>query len=1108
MRRSLTHYRRTHLAVLAAAAVTTAVLTGALLVGDSLRGSLRELALGRLGKVDWAVLAERPFRQRLAGELAVLDGVTAVPALTVRGSATAAESGARASTVALWGVPESFGELQPELAALDLAARSGPFPSAAVSHALATELGVEPGSQLVLSFQRPSDVPRETIVGRDDTDDTIETLRVTVTDVLPDRGAGGFGLEPSQGRPLTVYVALDRLQRALLGRGSDRVNAVLGAGGTTQAVEAALPGLLDLDDLGLKLRQAPEAVTVESRQFVLDPQREAAIEEAARSLGSPTMPVLTYMANALSAGERSVPYSTISALDAPGDPALGRLTLVDGRSAPRLTDSQILLDAWSAAELEAEPGDTVTVEYYQLGAFDELTTVEHAFELAGIVAMEGLATDRDLTPEFPGIEDADDISAWDPPFPVDLDTIRPQDEAYWDDYRAAPKAFVGLELGKRLWQSRFGTLTGLRVGLGASQPDWEDAGVGAFTAALVERLSPAAAGFGVHPLRDAATRAASGATDFAGLFLGLSMFLIASAALVVGLVFRLGVEQRAREIGLLRAVGFPAGRVRRRFLGEGLAIAALGALLGSLGGIAYAWALLAGLRTWWLPAIGEPVLFLHLRAVTLVIGALAAMAVIAVAILAALRRLGRQSTVGLLAGSVAGARPSGSRKPLLVAAAALGLAVAATAFAATLDAREAAGLAFVVGALLLVAGIAAFAWRSGRAATSPNRLGTGSTFAVAARDSARSRGRSLLSVALMSSAAFVIVVVAANRVHAPVDVRERTSGAGGFTLVAEADVPILGTLEGEGEAVATLLDGVETVPFRLLPGEDVSCLNLYKPERPRLLGVPPAMQERGGFTFQQTSVETEDPWSLLDLELEDGVIPAFGDANSVLWILHSGLGQDLELENERGEPIRLRFVGLLSKSVFQSEVLIGEEAFRRHFPSRSGYAWFLLDAPPDRAPQLATDLEQQLSRHGFDAVSTAERLAAFQAVESTYLSTFQTLGGLGLILGTLGLGIVLLRNVLERRAELATLRAIGYPRARLQRRVLAENAYLLLIGLGIGTAAGAIAAAPHLALAGAAPPWLPLAATLGAIFIVGMLSSLMAVRAVAKMPLVGSLRAS
>ena len=98
--------------------------------------------------------------------------------------------------------------------------------------------------------------------------------------------------------------------------------------------------------------------------------------------------------------------------------------------------------------------------------------------------------------------------------------------------------------------------------------------------------------------------------------------------------------------------------------------------------------------------------------------------------------------------------------------------------------------------------------------------------------------------------------------------------------------------------------------------------------------------------------------------------------------------------------------------------------------------------------------------------------------------------------------------MLERRAELATLRAIGYPRARLQQRVLAENAYLLLIGLGIGTAAGAIAAAPHLALAGAAPPWLPLAATLGAIFIVGMLSSLMAVRAVAKMPLVGSLRAS
>ena len=70
--------------------------------------------------------------------------------------------------------------------------------------------------------------------------------------------------------------------------------------------------------------------------------------------------------------------------------------------------------------------------------------------------------------------------------------------------------------------------------------------------------------------------------------------------------------------------------------------------------------------------------------------------------------------------------------------------------------------------------------------------------------------------------------------------------------------------------------------------------------------------------------------------------------------------------------------------------------------------------------------ERELAEFGVDAVGTAERLAAFHRVENTYLSTFQALGGLGLLLGTFGLAAVMFRNVLERRRELALLRAVGY----------------------------------------------------------------------------------
>ena len=61
--------------------------------------------------------------------------------------------------------------------------------------------------------------------------------------------------------------------------------------------------------------------------------------------------------------------------------------------------------------------------------------------------------------------------------------------------------------------------------------------------------------------------------------------------------------------------------------------------------------------------------------------------------------------------------------------------------------------------------------------------------------------------------------------------------------------------------------------------------------------------------------------------------------------------------------------------------------------------------------------------------ATAERLAAYLSVENTYLTTFQALGGLGLVLGSLGMAVVLLRAIWERRAELALLRALGYRRS-------------------------------------------------------------------------------
>ena len=55
--------------------------------------------------------------------------------------------------------------------------------------------------------------------------------------------------------------------------------------------------------------------------------------------------------------------------------------------------------------------------------------------------------------------------------------------------------------------------------------------------------------------------ASSGTTPFDALFLGFSFFLIAAAVMLIALLFKLGVEQRAKELGTLGAMGLRSRKI-------------------------------------------------------------------------------------------------------------------------------------------------------------------------------------------------------------------------------------------------------------------------------------------------------------------------------------------------------------------------------------------------------------------------------------------------------------------------------------------------------------------------------------------------------------------
>jgi ABC-type antimicrobial peptide transport system permease subunit len=199
----------------------------------------------------------------------------------------------------------------------------------------------------------------------------------------------------------------------------------------------------------------------------------------------------------------------------------------------------------------------------------------------------------------------------------------------------------------------------------------------------------------------------------------------------------------------------------------------------------------------------------------------------------------------------------------------------------------------------------------------------------------------------------------------------------------------------------------------------------------------------------------------------------------ISWGLRLKLGDEIEAADERGRPFRVRLVAGLADSVFQGSVLVSEARFLERFPSSSGARAFLVDAPAEAVPAVTRSLENALADRGLELVPARDRLEAFLAVQNAYLSVFLALGGIGLLIGSAGRGAVVFRNVLERRAEFALMRAVGFSRRSIQALLLWEHGLLLALGLAAGVLAAGVAVLPAVLAPGSRIPFAALGWVLG-----------------------------
>jgi putative ABC transport system permease protein len=1110
--RSLFYYWRTNLPVIAGIATAVAVMTGALMVGRSVRGSLEDLLFERIGATVTVVTADRFFGQSLADNFST-DG-SACPILYLEGVLIHEENRMRAHRVNVYGIDDRFWKFQ------GMPVQSFPDDRGAlVGTPLAKQLEAGIGDSLLLQIEAPQSIPREWLYGR--REDIGKTLRLTCREILPPEKLGEFALRPGQGDVYSIFVPIERLRRDLnlpLSANTILLSGIGTAG--TESVGNTLKENLTLQDQGLKLKDLPSGIgfLLESNRILIEDPVAQASMDVAQETGLHFSPVYTYMANAIRANGRSIPYSAITAADI-GKGALKSIDM-DSRSIESQSDPQnppIYLTDWAGTDLGASLGDTLEVEYYIWLEAGNLVTRTATFHLAGVVSTAG-DVNASLAPELPGITEAGSMASWNPPFPMDLRQIRDRDEKYWDRYRAAPKAFVPLSVGQQLWQNRFGKLTSIRFSPDAGM----DIGVAKaeFSKALLGRLNPASAGFRVHAIKENGLAASHGSTDFAEYFIYFSFFLIASALLLSVLFFKLTVEQRVKEIGLLKVVGIASYPLQRMFFYEGLILSFFGCILGMLFSMGYGWLMVYGLRTWWVGAVGTSRLSLHFSWLDFASGAMIGLCISIGTIAWTLRGLKRNTPRALLTGTLESItvqnRSAGMLGTVAVLAAAMALGLLAAAIFGIVS--QLVGF-FAAGFLSLVSILCATAFFLRR--SQPRTIagnGWRALLSLGIRNARHRPGRSLLCAALIASATFIIVSTEAFR-RDPGEISLRPdSGTGGYPFIAESTLPVLYDLNSAGgrdamgipAPAASDPGSVRFVSFRERPGDDTSCLNLYTPQEPKIFGAPGPFLRSGRFSFTSSPASTPEqennPWLLLETAFPDGAIPAIADANTVQYILHLSIGGNITVRADNGSPVELRLVAALKDSLFQGGLIISESNFLRIFPDREGYRFFLIDMSPADDIAAVRALKESLGYWGIRIDSSRDLLSSYHRVENTYLSTFQSLGTLGLILGTLGLATVLLRNVLERRSELALLRAAGYRRRTLSGIILSENILLLLWGSGSGIVCALISIAPALHSRGETLPVLMVAIVLMPVLIAGVTASLAAVIAAFRSPLLPALR--
>jgi len=1033
--RSVRHYRTSTIYQVLIILALSSIITGSLLTGRSVRKSLADTNINKLFGTAYDISAgNKYFPYSLSERIKTSTGNGIDGILQTSGWATNFSTGTSALNVQVYGVRDSFFQFNGKVDSLQI--NKG---GAIINSKLAAKLGVNKSDDIIIRFPDPSDIPAESPFTPEE--DAYESLVLNVDAILEETGPENFSLGITQAEPLNIFISLEEFKGYF--NGSEKINHILIHSDLKLSIsdaEEILSDSFNFEDAGFYTRFSETASQYEilsDRIFITD-KESSLITGMVPGSG----PVMTYLVNSLETDKSATPYSFVSALP-------------EGlfNSVPDTT--QVIINDWLAEDLGAGIGDSLSFTYFIMGPYKILEEKEHNFVISDIIEMDDEWSDSQLMPPFPGISGKESCSNWDAGFQIDMNLIREKDEDYWNIYGGCPKAYINYETGKKLWANNFGNATAIRLpGKINLEETLEN---------LDENIKPGDVGFRIENIREEALQAASNSVDFSTLFLSLGFFIVLSSLILLILVVSTQYQSRKEQVATLSALGFSRKKIFRLFIVESVPLALSGSIAGIFTGLLVNNLIIKSLNSVWQGAVQTNTLKASSDPASMLTGLLITVILVVIVLALQLRNQLRRKENQ----QIPSERNSFKRAfPVLSIISAIATLILITI--SIIGEKNTVlwficGLMVFISFLLYLISLISRKYRT-RREKSPRLVNPSWSYY------AHHPARALTPILFLGAGLFTVIITGANRKSFNTDLLTRSSGTGGYLLWGETVTPIIYNMNSirgmyEYNLDQELYKDAHFIQIRKQVGNDASCLNLNQVKTPPVLGVDVSNFSRdGAFSFATVmkGLEETDLWDLINRNQTGNTIYGIVDQTVLQWNLMKEAGDTIFIPAEDGTITNIIIAAGLKSSIFQGNIIIGLENFNRLFPSVSGSNIFLVDGNAELINTYQDDLSGNLSTYGTELSPSYERLASFYVVTNTYLTVFLTLGGFGLVMGVIGLGFVLLRNLDLRKTEFALMIAAGFSLRRVKGMILKEHLLILSAGVLAGTIPALIATIPSL----------------------------------------------